>query len=70
MFNKRLLASITLDKKKLKKSVENSCIIECIPTVRTLTETELRELRDCLNRATDILRRSYLRADEHNKFKK
>ena len=40
MFNKRLLASITLDKKKLKKSDKGSCLIECIPTINLLTKTE------------------------------
>ena len=40
MFNKRLLVSITLDKKKLRKSVKDSCNIECIPTVKLLTKIE------------------------------
>ena len=67
MFNNLLLASITLNKKKLKKGVKDSCYIECIPTVRTLTDTEFKELRNCLNRATEILRRSYIRMKEQNK---
>ena len=63
MFNKRLLASITLDKKKLKDNIKDSCNIECIPTVKTLlTDTEYKELRGCLNRATEILRESYIRS--------
>ena len=63
MFNKRLLASITLDKKKLKDNIKGSCIIECIPTVKTLlTDTEYKELKECLNRATEILRESYIRS--------
>lgn len=62
MFNNKLLASITLNKKKLKKSKEESCLIECIPTVKLLTKTEYDELIECLNRATDILRSSYIRS--------
>ena len=62
MFNKRLLASIILNKKKLKVDVKESCNIECIPTVNLLTKTEYKELRDCLNRATEILRESYIRS--------
>ena len=65
MFNKRLLVSITLDKRKLKENIENSCDIECIPTVKTwLTDTENEELKDCLNKATEILRKSYTRSRE------
>ena len=62
MFNKRLLASIVLDKKKLKVSVKDSCNIECIPTIKLLTKTEMEELKRCLNRACDLLRTSYLRS--------
>ena len=62
MFNKRLLASIVLDKKKLKESVKDSCNIECIPTINLLTKTEMEELKRCLNRACELLRTSYLRA--------
>ena len=51
MFNKRLLVSITLDKKKLKENEKDSCYIECIPTAKLLTKTEYEELRKCLNRA-------------------
>ena len=61
MFNKRLLVSITLDKKKLRKSVKDSCNIECIPTVKLLTKTECEELRECLNRACELVRESYIR---------
>lgn len=64
MFNKRLLASIVLDKKKLKVSVKGSCNIECIPTINLLTKTEREELKRCLNRACDLLRTSYLRANK------
>lgn len=64
MFNKRLLASIVLDKKKLKVSVKDSCNIECIPTIKLLTKTEMEELKRCLNRACDLLRTSYLRANK------
>ena len=64
MFNKRLLASIVLDKKKLKVSVKGSCNIECIPTIKLLTKTEREELKRCLNRACDLLRTSYLRANK------
>ena len=64
MFNKRLLASIVLDKKKLKVSVKGSCNIECIPTIKLLTKTEMEELKRCLNRACDLLRTSYLRANK------
>lgn len=62
MFNKRLLASIVLDKKKLKVSVKGSCNIECVPTIKLLTKTEREELKRCLNRACDLLRTSYLRS--------
>ena len=62
MFNNRLLATISLNKKKLKKSEKGSCLIECIPTINLLTKTEQDELIECLNRATDILRSSYIRA--------
>lgn len=62
MFNNRLLATITLNKKKLKKSEEGSCLIECIPTINLLTKTECDELIECLNKATEILRSSYIRA--------
>lgn len=61
MFNKRLLVSITLDKKKLRKSVKDSCNIECIPTIKLLTKTEREELRECLNRACELVRESYVR---------
>ena len=62
MFNKRLLVSITLDKNKLKKSVKDSCNIECIPTIKLLTKTECEELRECLNRACELVRESYIRS--------
>ena len=62
MWNKRLLASITLDKKKLKENIKNSCNIECIPTVKLLTKTEYKELKYCLDRATELLRESYIRS--------
>ena len=61
MFNKRFLVSITLDKKKLRKSVKDSCNIECIPTIKLLTKTEREELRECLNRACELVRESYVR---------
>lgn len=62
MFNKRLLVSITLDKNKLRKSVKDSCNIECIPTIKLLTKTEREELRKCLNRTCELLRESYIRS--------
>lgn len=62
MFNKRLLVSITLDKKKLRKSVKDSCNIECIPTIKLLTKTEREELRECLNKACELVRESYIRS--------
>ena len=62
MFNKRLLVSITLDKNKLRKSVKDSCNIECIPTIKLLTKTEHEELRECLNRACELVRESYVRS--------
>ena len=61
MLNKRLLASIVLDKKKLKKEVEGSCIIECIPTIKTLNKSEKEELKKYLNLACELLRISYIR---------
>ena len=62
MFNKRLLVSITLNKNKLKTDAKGSCKIECIPTINLLTDTEYKELKECLNRATEILRESYIRS--------
>jgi len=61
MFNKRLLASIVLDKKKLEKGVKESCVIECIPSVKTLSKEEKEDLTKCLNLACDLLRISYIR---------
>ena len=61
MFNKRLLVSITLDKKKLRKSVKDSCNIECIPTIKLLTKTEREDWSECLNRACELVRESYVR---------
>ena len=62
MLNKRLLTSIVLDKKKLNKDAKNSCEIECIPTIHLLTNTEKEELINCLNKACDLLRASYIRS--------
>ena len=62
MFNKRLLVTITLDKKKLKSSIKDSCKIECIPTIALLTTTERKELISCLNKVCDLLRVSYIRS--------
>ena len=64
MFNKRLLVSITLDKRKLKKSEKESCIIECIPTINLLTATERERLIESLYTASDLLRMSYIRSNE------
>ena len=61
MINKRLLASIVLDKKKLKKEIKGSCNIECIPTVKALNEKEREDLKKYLNLACDLLRTSYVR---------
>ena len=60
MFNKILLGSIILDKRKLKKQEKNSCIIECIPTMRLLSADEQFELVEHLNKACDLLRKSYI----------
>jgi hypothetical protein len=62
MLNKRLLASIVLDKKKLNKDIKDSCKIECIPTIKLLNKEEYNELRECLNKACDLLRKSYIRS--------
>ena len=67
MFNKRLLASITLDKKMLKNRVENSCIIQVIPTTKILCKDEQDELTKCLNRACELLRKSYISCERYNK---
>ena len=64
MFNKRLLASIVLDKKKLKVSVKDSCNIECIPSIKLLTKTESEELRCRLSRACELLRTFYIKSTE------
>lgn len=62
MFNKRLLLAITLDKKKLKRQVEGSCEIQCIPVVKLLTDEEHSELHKCINRACELLREAYVRS--------
>lgn len=62
MFNKRLLLAITLDKKKLKRQVEGSCEIQCIPVIKLLTDEEHSELRECMNRACELLREAYVRS--------
>ena len=62
MLNKRLLASIVLDKKKLNKDIKDSCKIECIPTINLLTDTEREELINHLSKACDLLRISYVRS--------
>ena len=61
IFNKRLLVSIILDKKELEKGIEGSCVIECIPTVKTLSKEEKEDLIKYLNLACDLLRTSYVR---------
>lgn len=66
MFNNRLLATITLDKKKFKIKDKDSCIIQTIPTSKTLTDEENRELKNCLNRATELLRESYRRCENES----
>ena len=62
MFNKRLLVSIVLDKKKLKEDIKGSCNIECIPTIKLLNKEEYNELREYLNKVCDLLRKSYIRS--------
>ena len=62
MFNKRLLVSIVLDKKKLKEDIKGSCNIECIPTIKLLNKEEYNELRECFNKACDLFRKSYIRS--------
>ena len=49
IFNKRLLVSIILDTKKLEKEIEGSCVIECIPTTKTLSKEEKEDLIKYLN---------------------
>ena len=62
MFNKRLLVSIVLDKKKFKEDIKGSCNIECIPTIKLLNKEEYNELREYLNKVCDLLRKSYIRS--------
>ena len=62
MFNKRLLLSIILDKKKLKEKVEGSCTIQCIPTTKLLSDDEYEELVSCVNRACELLREAYIKS--------
>ena len=62
MFNKRLLVSIILDKKKLKEDIKGSCNLECIPTIKLLNKEEYNELREYLNKVCDLLRKSYIRS--------
>ena len=61
MLNKRLLVSIMLDKKRLSKRAEGSCIIECIPSIATLNGEEMQKLKESLGLACDLLRLSYIR---------
>ena len=61
MLNKRLLVSITLDKKRLSRRAEGSCIIECIPSIATLNGEEMQKLKESLELACDLLRLSYIR---------
>ena len=68
MFNKRLLASIVLDKKKLEKGFKESCVIECIPTIKTLSKEEKEDLIKYLNLACDLLRTSYVRYINNKKL--
>ena len=67
IFNKRLSVSITLNKNKLKVAEKGSCDISCIPTINLLTKTEHDELIKCLNRASELLRTSYIRSQKHYK---
>ena len=62
MFNKILLASITLDKKKLKKGIDKYCIAECIPTIKLLSKEEQQELEKHLEIVCSLLRKSYIKA--------
>lgn len=62
MFDKRLLLTITLDKKKLKRRVEGSCKIQCIPVIKLLTDEEHSELHKCINRACELIREAYIRS--------
>ena len=67
MFNKILLASITLDKKKLKKGIDKYCIAECIPTIKLLSKEEQQELEKHLEIVCSLLRKSYIKSNEGNK---
>lgn len=67
MLNKRLLASIVIDNKKLKKSVEGSCYIEIAPLMKYMSEEDYLTLRTCLNRACDILRKAFIKREETRK---
>ena len=64
MFNKILLASITLDKKKLKKGIDKYCIAECIPTIKLLNKEEQQELEKHLEIVCSLLRKSYIKNNE------
>ena len=64
MFDSRLLLTIKLNKKKLKKCEKGSCTIELIPTIKLLNEEEFKELKHCINRATELLRKSYIKSKE------
>ena len=67
MWNKKVLANIILDKKKLKYEIEGSCTVRCLSIANEyLTKTEYKELKKCLNRAVELLRKSYIRSE--NKF--
>ena len=61
MFSKILLASITLDKKKLKKGIDKYCIVECIPTIKLLDKEEQQELEKHLEIVCSLLRKSYIK---------
>ena len=57
MFNKILLASITLDKKK-----HRYCTVECIPNVKLLDKEEQQELGKHLEIVCSLLRKAYIKA--------
>ena len=67
MFSKILLASITLDKKKLKKGIDKYCIVECIPTIKLLDKEEQQELEKHLEIVCSLLRKSYIKNNKGNK---
>ena len=67
MFSKRLLASIVIDKKKLKKSVIGSFYIVIDNLMEFFSEEDYKYLSNHLNYGCVILRRAFIKREETRK---